>query len=74
MKLFYDSKDKPSYLKRIREYENLEKAYRNQCIENGKKQEEIQALKKRIKELEVENDNFRNKTRSIRTSRQAKKI
>lgn len=62
------------YIKRIRNYERLESSYEFQKVENGRKQEEIQKLKKRIKELEASNDNTRKQKLCKSRSRQAKKI
>ena len=42
------------FFKKDIEKEQIEKDYKNQCIENGKKQDQIVELKHKIKELEEE--------------------
>lgn len=54
MKLFKKNEEKATYLKRIKEYEELQYDYKCQCIENGKKQDQIIDLKHKIKDLEEE--------------------
>ena len=62
------------FIQRIRNYEKLESSYEFQKVENGRKQEQIVELKKRIKELEASNDNTRKQKLCKSRSRQTKKI